>query len=65
MILTKPVLKYLLSTYKERPLCESTELHLQKYLKCLAVKYELYKEESVFDEIILTFLDLCLCKYNK
>ena len=65
MILTKPVLKYLLNCYNDRPYLEKTEKQLQKDLKCLAVTYELYKDESIFDEIIYTCLDLCHCKYNK
>lgn len=64
MILTKPVLKYLLDKYKESPYKGQTESELQKKVKCLALEYEFTKDETFFDEIILTFLDLCHCTYK-
>lgn len=64
MILTKPVLKYLLDKYKEHPYEGQSERELQKKVKCLALQYEFTKDETYFDEIILTFLNLCHYTYK-
>ena len=63
MIHTKPTLKSLLDYATELIDCTLDERKLHKELKCLLVEYELYREERVYNDIFVKFLNLCHIKY--
>lgn len=64
MILTKPTMKSLLDYAAELMDYSTNESTLHKELKCLLVEYELYRDEQVYNDIFVKFLNLCHIKYG-
>ena len=64
MILTKPTMKSLLDYACELMDYSTNESTLHKELKCLLVEYELYRDEQVYNDIFVKFLNLCHIKYR-